>query len=386
MNIIIVGGGFAGVRAALMLSKYNVGKVKLISDEPYFLHHATLYSTATGGDKSESVIMLADIFANHPDVEVIHDKLLGVDKERKLVSCKNKSYEYDQLIIAVGSVTTFFGIQGMAEHAFGIKSLEEIEKFSAHLRDEVIANQHLDKHYYIIGGGPTGTELAAALVEYLRHLVKVHKNTRGKINVTLVEAFPRILPRMSKTASRIITKRLRTLGVRVVTNHKVDRLDGEFITIEGKQIPTQTAVWTSGVANNPFFSVNNDIFELAENGRVKVDAYLKSDDNIFVIGDNNTVKYSGLALPAVRQAEFVAKHLKRVKNGRQLRKFRPTAPPQGVPVGRGWGYVEWHGIYVKGKTGYIARRIMEFKGYLAVLSPLSAIIAWKAHYFKNYEK
>lgn len=379
MHTVIVGGGFAGVKAALEISKRNIGKVTLISDEDHFLHHATLYATATGRSMAESVVPLNELFAGNKNVTVVQDRLMSLDSDRKLAVGKKKSYEYDKLVLAIGSVTTFFGIDGVAKNAFGIKTLDEVKTFNTHIKNEIIKDRHLDKNYVIIGAGATGIELAGALHEYLEHLSIVHQVHRPNIKITIVEAAPRILPRLSKTASRVVSKRLTQMGIKILVNHKVEALNKEFITIDGKKVPTETAIWTSGVANNPFFKEHETLFKLAPNGRVEVNQYLEANRDIFVLGDNNTVKYSGMAWPALNQATFVAKHLSRIKKKQPLVGFRPSQPPSGIPVGSNWAYVEWLGTYAAGLTGHVVRRRMELYGYKQLLPHQAAISAWRAH-------
>ena len=378
MHVVVVGGGFGGVKAALELSKRRVGKITLISDESYFLHHATLYATATGKNTSESVIPLNVIFANHPDVEVVQDRVTALDADRRIISSKQKDYHYDKLVLALGSVTTFFGIKGMEEHAYGIKSLEEVKKFHDHIHDEVVTNQ-LDKEYFVIGAGPTGIELAGALQEHLQELKTVHRLKNVKSGVTLVEAAPQIVPRMSKSAAKVIQTRLKKMGIKVLVNHKVEALDDTSITIDGKVINTTTAIWTSGVANNPFFKANEGAFNLAPNGRVNVNPQLEARKDIYVIGDNNTVKFSGMAWPALKQATFVAKDISKVITKQHRPSFKAHSVPSGLPVGSDWGYVEWLGIYQGGKLGYKFRRWMELYGYEQLVSRKAALPVWRAH-------
>jgi len=378
VNVIVVGGGFGGVKAALELSKRQVGRITLISDETYFLHHATLYATATGKSTSESVIPLKDIFMGRSNVTLVQDSMTSIDTERRLVVGAKRQYHYDAVVIAIGSVTTFFGIDGMAQHAYGIKSLSEIEKFREHIHQEVVQKK-LDKEYFVIGAGPTGVELASALCEYLKYLISVNRLKHSRASVTLVEAAPRILPRSSETAAKIVMKRLKKMGIKVLTNHKVQALDEHSITIEGKKVPTTTAVWTSGVANNTFFPEHDQLFHLAPNGRVNVNPYLEALPNVYVIGDNNTVKFSGTAWPALQQADFVAKHLSRVVMKRPHAAFRPHSVMSGLPVGEDWGYVEWFGIYLAGRPGAWARRMMELYGYAQLLPFKTALRVWRAH-------
>lgn len=378
MNIVVVGGGFGGVKAALELAKRHVGKITLISDEPHFIHHATLYSTAVGHSEAESAIPLKEIFANYPKVTVVQDKITSIDPERRLLISKSKQYHYDKAVLALGSVTTYFNIAGMEQHAYGIKSLEEVRKFQEHIHDEVV-HKKLDSEYFVIGAGPTGVELAGALQEYLQHLIKVNRLKDSKAKVTIVEAAPRILPRSSETAAKVVRRRLRRMGIRVLEKRKVEALDDDTITIDGKKYPTRTAVWTSGVANNPFFAANASHFNLAPNGRVNVNPYLEALRHVYVIGDNNTVKHSGLAWPAMKQATFVAKHLSRVRTHRPVTHFRPHSVMTGVPVGEGWGYVEWLGIYVAGRPGYWVRRLMELHGYHLLVPFRKAVQIWRSH-------
>ena len=376
-KIVIVGGGFAGVKAALELSKRGVGKITLISDESYFLHHATLYATATGRNIAESVISLKDIFSGHQDVTVVKDFVIDIDAKRQVVIGKHSEHAYDEVIFALGSVTTFFNITGMAQHAYGIKSLDEIKKFRLHMKTEILEGA-LDKEYVVIGAGSTGVELAGALQDYINELGVKHK-LKSQTRVTLVEAASRILPHASTTAAKIVSKRLKKQNIRVLAGQKVELLDKDYIRVDGKKISTRTAIWTSGVANNPFFGAHEDLFKLTPQGRVIVDGLLQARPHVYVIGDNNSIKYSGTAWAALRQADFIAKHLSRQAKNAETKKFKPRSAALGIPVGDSWGYVEWLGIYVAGKSGYAARRLIELRGYCQLLPFKKAVAVWRAH-------
>ena len=380
MHTVIVGGGFAGVKAALEISKKNIGKVTLISDEKHFLHHATLYATATGRSKDESVVPLEEIFVNCPNVKIVHDTVKSIDPTRKLAIGKSTQYRYDSLVLAIGVVTTYFNIEGMAQHSYGIKTLQEVKRFHGDLHKHVIEDNNLDKNYVVVGAGPTGVELAGALAEYLHKIAEAHHLRRKKARVLLVEAAPRILPRSSETASKKVTAQLRKMGVAVQTNHKVQGLTDDVIFIEGKKVPTHTAIWTSGVTNHPFYAKHAEYFKLAPNGRVEVNQYLEAYPNVYVLGDNASTKYTGVAWNAFDDASFVAKHLARKVAKRPLAARRPTPPPSGIPVGDAWSYVEWHGVYVSGRIGAWFRRRIELKGYQQILPRHFARKAWKAHY------
>lgn len=381
MHTVIVGGGFGGVTAALELSKRQLGKITLISDQTHFLHHATLYATATGRSTRESVIPLEDIFAKHHDVEVVNDTMVDLDAEGHIVKGENASYKYDNLIISIGVVTTYFGIDGMAAHSYGIKTLEEVTAFKEHIRAEILEDKKLDKNYVIVGGGPTGVELAGALQSYLHELADAYMIKNAKVNITLVEAAPTLLPRSSKTAGKKVKQRLEKLGVKVLLNHKVEAADGGHIVIDGEKVETHTIVWTSGVANHPFFSQHPEVFTCSDKGprAVIVDDQLQAYPDIYVLGDNAATPNAGVAWTAIHGAQFVADHLARKLTQRTYKKYKLPKPAESFPIGDGWAYTEWKGVYAAGRLGYLLRRYMERKNYFALLPRDQAVGAWKAH-------
>ena len=185
MNVTIVGGGFGGVKAALELAKDDSVKITLISNNNNFVYYPALYSTATGHDHKEAWVSLAHIFRDHPSVKLVQDTITKINPDTKtLVGTKN-NHRYHKLILALGSVTTYFGIEGLDHYAYGIKSEEEIRTLQKHLFRQMGDQGIIDKRYVIIGGGPTGVELAGALGEYLEKLRKFFGLREQKIKITL---------------------------------------------------------------------------------------------------------------------------------------------------------------------------------------------------------
>lgn len=377
MNVVIVGGGFAGVRTAIGLARDRKMKVTLISDEPYFLYHATLYSVATGHTASESVVSLGHIFADYPNVTVVRDTITAIDPHRRLVT-GSKDYSYDELVLAIGIVTTYFGISGMDQHAYGIKTLSEVSRFKRHIYEEVIEDKLLDKNYIVVGAGPTGVELAGALNEYLQELVKQCKIRRTKVQVTLVEAAPRILPRLSETASKKVTARLRKTGIKVLTSHTVEALSDEDIVIDGRHVPSHTVIWTSGVAQHSFFKSHEELFKLGPGARVVVDEHLQAAPHIYVVGDNASTKFSGVATTALTDAKFITKLLRAKAHKRGLPAYKPVKFPDSLAVDRGWAYVESHKVYASGKFGYHVRRLLELQVLTMTVGLSNALPVWRA--------
>lgn len=379
MNITIVGGGFAGVKTALELIKHPSIRVTLISDRDVFLYYPALYSTATGHSHLESWVPLKTVFKGKPRIKIVKDTITELDASAKTVTGEaGRAYKYDRVIFALGTVTTYFGIKGLDKYAQGIKSVDEIKRLQRHLHDELTQRHTPDSHFVIVGGGPTGVELSAAMGAYLRRLCDKYKLENHPITIDLVEAAPRILPRMSERASELVAARLAKLGVTIYTHTAVQsRTEGE-IMMGDVSIKSHTVIWTSGVANNPFFAAHDKQFTLAPNGRVTVDAQMKVADGVYVIGDNAATQYTGLAQTALHDALFIARNIKRELAGKAPKAYKAVRPPVVVPVGPFWAIFEWHGLRFTGVLGAMLRRAADFMGYTDILPIGQALGAWRA--------
>lgn len=379
MHVTILGGGFGGVKAALELAKNPKNQITLITDKPDFQYYPTLYSSATGHSHAESWAPLGEIFAEYDNIHVYVDEVTGIDAHaKKLHGASGAAYEYEVLIVAVGVVTTYFGIPGLETYAYGIKSHAEIQRLKQRLFIDIAEKGILDNNYCIIGAGPTGVELAAAIGTYIRRLCRYYGLKRHRIRVRLIEAAPRVLPRSSEVTSRRVTKRLRRLGVIVETNKRVERENAKELIVSGRSVDSHTVIWTSGVTNHPFFAAHPDIFTLAKNGRVVVDAYMQAAKDIYVIGDNAATPYAGLAQTAIHDARSVARNLERMQRGKKPRKYRAILPVQAIPVGVRWAVVEWKHIRIYGWMGGLIRRAADMVGYSEVLPLGTALGAWRA--------
>lgn len=381
MNITIVGGGFGGVKAALELASDKKNQITLITDKPDFQYYPALFSTATGYRHLQSWVPLGVILADKPNVRVVLDTVTAIDPVAKtLTGEKGEVYKYQTCIIAIGMVTTYFGIEGLDRYAYGIKSAEEIKRLKHSIYTDVVENRKLDKRYVVVGAGPTGVELAASLGSYIRRLCEKFNVRDHGLKIDLIEAAPRILPRMSERASKKAHKRLRDLGVNVQTGKMVESASASDLTVSGKKVESHTVIWTSGVTNNPFFANNKEHFTLAKNGKVEVDEYMRAGKNLYVIGDNANTPYSGLAQTALHDAIFVTENLKRRKKGKTLKKYKAVMPPVIVPIGHGWAILEWRGITIGGRSASMLRRAADFIGYRDILPIGHALGVWRASY------
>lgn len=379
MKVTVVGGGFGGVKAALELARDPKNQVTLISNKTNFQYYPSLYSAATGHSHLESWVPLGTIFAKAQNVQVKLDTIKSINPRLKTLDSESGHiYSYEKCILALGAVTTYFNIKGLDTYAYGIKSAAEIKKLKQHLYTDIAERHTIDKRYVIIGAGPTGVELAAALGTYIQRLCQRYGVKRHKIKINLIEAAPRVLPRMSQAASKKVARRLQKLGVQVQTGKSVESASSKDLMVSGSAIDTHTVIWTSGVANNPFYQQNSEQFELAPNGRVVVDDKMQAAKDIYVIGDNAATKYTGLAQTALHDAIFVAKNIKRYQNGQPLKKYKAVLPPVVVPVGERWAIFEWRWIRLSGWPAALIRRAADFVGYSDILPFGQALGVWRA--------
>lgn len=376
MKVVIIGGGFGGVKAALELAKDRSIDVTLVSDRDHFLFYPALYATATGRSRRESILPLNKVFENST-VKVVIDTVTGLDTHRRLVVGQSYQLPYDRVVFSLGVVTSYFGIEGLDKYSYSIKSANELSRFKKHLHDE-LADQEMDKNYIVVGAGPTGVELSAALAHYLKRIAENHNVRHQKIRLALVEAAPRVLPRMSERASELVERELTRLGVAVQTNKKVESEDDDSIIISGKDIPSRTVVWTSGVSNHPFFAEHSDIFKLAKNGRVEVDKHLKVEKHIYVIGDNAATQYTGLAQTAIHDAKFVARAIQAEAHHRTLPVYKAKKQPVVIPVGERWAVFEYGPLRMTGLVGAFICRSANFVGYLDYFPVWTALDLWFA--------
>ncbi len=361
INAVIVGGGFAGTKAALELAKSSNCSVTLVSDHADFRYYPGLYHTATGG-KSAGSSMPLDKLLKGKGVEFVQATATKLDRKKKQIeTAEGKTIAYDSLILALGNVTNYFGIEGLAEHAYGIKSIEEADRFKKHLHDQFIEKGCPDLNYVIVGGGPTGIELAGALPNYLRAIMKKHGLKDCPIQVKIVEALPQLLPRSPKDIAEAVAKRLQRLGVEVLLDTAVKGQTADALMVGDSPIKTETVVWTAGVSINPFFKANN--FAMTERNKVVVDEYLQAEPDIYVLGDNAATEFSGLAQTALHDGIYIAKNIIRRSYGDEPEKYLPKEPIYVIPVGKNWASVQWGKLHFGGLVGWFLRLAADLVGF-----------------------
>ncbi len=373
-KVLIVGGGFGGIKAALELARHGNFRVTLLTAHDNFRYYPTLYRTATGGKRANSSIPLSEIFKDlrisiHKGVATTLDR-----QNKQITTATGETYGYDTLILGLGVITNYFSIPGLSDFAYGIKSNEDALKLKAHLHKQLLDDQQPDLNYLIVGGGPTGIELAGALPGYLRTIMKNHDIRKKSINVRLIEAAPRLLPRLPRSVSRTVRRRLKHLGVKVHLGKVVQGQTADNLMVSGKRLRSHTVIWTAGVTNHPFFAENH--FVIMHRGKVATDVYLQAEDNIFVVGDNANTPYSGLAETAVYDGAFVAANLKRRARGRDMKAYKPKSPISVIPAGPHWAAVIYRKFHVSGFIGWLLREAADFVAFKDLESWPKAALQW----------
>ncbi|HEX8762529.1 MAG TPA: FAD-dependent oxidoreductase [Candidatus Saccharimonadales bacterium] len=360
-RVLVVGGGFGGIKAALELADAPHLEVTLLSDHDSFYYYPTLYHTATGGAEAQSKIPLARVFEGK-NVTIAHGRAQHLDRKAKIIKTTDGTkFAYDILVLSLGSVPNYFGIKGIEEYSFNIVTPDNAHRFKQHLHKQLADGRDPDLSYVIVGGGPTGIELAGALTGYLQEIMKAHGVKDRRLHVDLVEAAPKLVPRMPDRMGKAIARRLKSLGVRLYLNQKVEGMTADTLTVNGKPIQSHTVVWNAGTATNPFYKENN--FAMSDRGKIAVDEYLQAEPDIYVIGDNAATEYSGMAQTALYDGHYVADNIERQQAGRLMKRYVPKRPIYVIPVGHNWAAVLWGNRQIYGIAGWMLRLAADMVGF-----------------------
>ncbi|MDQ8023493.1 MAG: NAD(P)/FAD-dependent oxidoreductase [Moraxellaceae bacterium] len=327
-HVVIVGGGFAGLWAARALAKSAV-RVTLIDRRNHHVFQPLLYQVATAGLSAPDIAApLRHILRGQRNLEVRLGNVREVRAvERRLLLADGSEIAYDSLMLATGATHAYFGNDAWAEHAPGLKILEDgliIRRrlLMAFERAELAtdpAARDAWLTFVVVGGGPTGVELAGTLAEIARHTLKQEFRhiDPSHARVLLVEAGPRVLAAFPESLSEKARKQLEHLGAQVMTGGRVETIDENGVLVNGQRIASRTVLWAAGVAASPL--ARSLGVELDRAGRVPVgpDLSVAGHPEIFVAGDLAAVSQDGKPVPGVAPAaKQMGAHVARVIKAR----------------------------------------------------------------------
>jgi len=369
-KIIIVGAGFAGLQAAKGLDTSSFD-VTIIDKHNYHLFQPLLYQVATAGlSPADISIPIRNIFRSQKNFKVILDELIGINAEINQITTKNNTYSYDFLILATGSELSYFGYDHWKNFSHGLKNIED----AIFLRGKILKafekaerinnNKEIAKlmKFVVIGGGPTGVEIAGAIAELSKKILTNEFATidTKSARIILLEGSSVVLPTASHNLSMYAKDSLEKLGVEVKCKTLVKNISENLVETNTETIEAETIIWCAGVTASPVSSwikIKTD-----KNGRVFVneDLSISSYSNIFVIGDVSHVKdkngspLPGLASVAKQEGKFVAEIIKKnIINDRTQNKFYYNNRGYLATIGRSDAIVDLGWLTLKGKIGWL---------------------------------
>jgi len=327
-HIVIVGAGFAGLAAARELAHYDVD-VTIIDRQNHHLFQPLLYQVATAGlSPADVAAPVRSIVKKQRRTRVLLDQVEGIDRDGKVISLTSgASLTYDALILATGATHSYFGNDRWEQHAPGIKTIDDALKVRRQIllaleRAETSRQENLEERaefltFLIIGGGPTGVEMAGAVAELTRHAAEMDFRfvTRRCVRIILIEAGQRLLSTFPERLSEAARESLVKLGVEVRLGGRVTEIDETGAVVNGELIRSATIIWAAGVMASPAARWLDAPADRA--GRVVVDGHLRVGgwDGIYAVGDTaavtgaNGAPVPGIAPAAKQQGSYAAQHL-----------------------------------------------------------------------------
>ena len=398
VKILIVGGGFVGINAAKILSKSEKVQLTLIDKSNHHLFQPLLYQVAAAGlSPAEIAVPIRSLFTDRENTNIVQDKILKVDLSKNSVSGSIKDYAYDYLILGAGSTHNYFGNEQWEARAPGLKTLSQATEIrrrimtafeKAEIEDDVEKRKNL-LTFVVVGGGPTGVELAGAIGEMTRYTLArdFRKIDPTLTRIILVEAGSRILCSFDPSLSRLATRDLETLGVQVWTNSPVSELNNESILVGKELISSATVLWAAGTQASELGKSMS--VELDGQGRVKVrnDLSLKGNPNVFVAGDQASfVGKDGKTLPgtapvAMQQGKFIAKTILRELDSIPRKSFKYLDKGQMATIGRKKAIVEVRGLKFGGFLAWLAWLFIHIFYLSGFKNRVIVLIQWGYSYF-----
>ncbi|WP_068598640.1 NAD(P)/FAD-dependent oxidoreductase [Vaginella massiliensis] len=404
-KIVIIGAGFAGVRLARKLNNHPNYSVTIIDRYNFHQFQPLFYQVATARIEPSSISFpLRKIFQKSKNVSVRLAKVLNILKDQNIVETTIGQFEYDYLVIATGCTTNFFGNEQIEENAFPMKSTYE----AITIQNRLLTNfesaysstpDELEEilNIVVVGGGPTGVELAGSIIELKTHVLPKDFPDMdfSRVNVYLIEGGNELLGPMSKESQVKSKQFLEEMGVNVWTNARVTHFDGHTIELlDGRKIRTRNLIWAAGVTGN----VPTGVLEkeqLQRGNRIPVDRLNRviGLENVFAIGDiaymetpNYPNGHPQLANVAINQALNLADNFKKYAKGiqpEQMTPFEYKDPGSMATVGKNRAVVDLPKFSFQGRLAWFVWMFLHLMLILSVKNKFFIFFNWAQSYFTN---
>ncbi len=406
-RVVIVGGGFGGLNAARELARYQVD-ITVVDRRNHHTFQPLLYQVATTTlSPGQIATPLRGILRRYPNTSVVLADVTGVDLAGLRVTLGSAgSLAYDYLVVAAGATHSYFGHEEWPPLAPGLKSIED----ATEIRGRVLLTYELAERraltslnpgsvgsgqaeapltFVIIGGGPTGVELAGALIDLSRRVLP--GNFRAirpeETRIVLLEAAPRVLPTYPEDLSRRATTQLRALGVDVRVSSPVTSIRPGEVYVHDSAIPCAIALWTAGVAASPLGAMLAQPADRAGRIRVDPDLSLPGHPEVFIIGDmalldgRDGKPLPGLAAVAVQQGKAAAVNIARRIRGVPGLPFRYVDKGTLATIGRGAAVADLGPVHLSGPVAWLVWLFVHILLLVGFRNRLMVFIEWAWSYF-----
>ena len=397
-RLVIVGGGFAGLKLATKLSGSNY-QVVLIDKNNFHQFQPLFYQVATSGLEPSSISFpLRKIFQKSKNVIIRITEVSAVNRTKKEVITSLGPIPYDYLVIAIGADTNFFGMNRIREKAIPMKSVAEALSLRNTLLqnlEDALTNQSSDDleglmNIVVVGGGPTGVEISGTLAEMKRSVLpKDYPELNfSNMQIFLLEAGSKLLNGMTEKSSAKATQYLEKLGVKIWLNAQVSDFDGQVVTVHnGKSIRTNTLVWAAGVIGNYLEGLPEE--SIMRGNRIKVDRFNRVEgcDGIFALGDIAYMQedaypngHPQMAQPAIQQALLLSRNIKRIEKGEASKPYSYFNKGAMATIGRNLAVVDLPFLSFQGFFAWVVWMFVHLMAIVGVKNRLLIFINW----FWNY--
>ncbi|MBO0323992.1 NAD(P)/FAD-dependent oxidoreductase [Muricauda sp. CAU 1633] len=400
-RVVIIGGGFGGIALAKKLSKKEM-QVVLLDKHNYHNFQPLLYQVSTGGLEPDSIAYpIRKVLQGYPNFFFRLAKVTSVDTEKKQVNTNIGDITYDYLVVAAGSETNFFGNKNIETKGMAMKTIPQslnlrsliLENFEQALLTDDLHERDALMNFVIVGGGPTGVELAGALAEIKKGILPKDypdlDTRRAQIN--LVQAGDRILPAMSEVASQKAERFLEELGVNVWKDIRVLDYDGKHVTTDTKTVfDTATLVWAAGVQAVGIKGLDAKEF-LCRGNRLKVNRFhqVEGFTEIFAIGDVAQMETEAfphghpmMAQPAIQQGRNLGENLVRLVEGLPMKPFIYTDKGSMATVGRNKAVVDMKRMKFQGVFAWFVWMFVHLYFLIGFRNRVVVFINWVYNYVR----
>ncbi len=361
---VVIGGGFSGLRIARLLANREDIEVTVVNPQYNFEYHGSLYRSANGFSPLETIIPYREIFRDS-NVKYVQDFMTDiVPAEKRLKMLSGVELKYDSATLALGYEPEYFGIPGMREFSKTLYSMPDALELRKTLK--LVAENSFHKstpaRIIVVGGGPTGIEVAASVP----HFFELITGDR-RLEVILVEAQKRILSGFSEEFSNMVMESLEN-KVEIRCNQRVIRATKESLHIsESDTLKFDVLIWTAGSSANSYFRQRPDLFDIDVKGRVIVDEHLKTrHDSLYGSGDSASIEYSGTAHAAIEMGEYIANDVISNLQNKKHAKYEPTKPNYAVPVGHNSAVASDGDLLHSQESGWDIRRRLDLEVLLLI--------------------